>query len=185
MGKKTIGVLVGSLRRDSFNKKVALYLAGLLGNEFDVNFIDISSLTMYNQDIDNLKDTPPEWLKLRQDVKASDAVLFVTPEYNRSMPAVLKNALDIASRPYNASAWDGKPGAVVSVSPGKVGGFGASQHLRQTASCLNILMMQQPEAYIGSIVKAVDANGVSDNGVQDFLKEFADDFTAWVNRLTV
>ena len=106
-------------------------------------------------------------------------------KYNRSMPAVLKNALDVASRPYTANAWDGKPGGVVSVSLGKIGGFGASQHLRQSASCLNILMMQQPEAYIGGIAGSVDADGVTDKGVRDYLRRYADAFTAWVNRLTV
>ncbi|MDR0286331.1 MAG: NAD(P)H-dependent oxidoreductase, partial [Clostridiales bacterium] len=141
MDKKTIGILVGSLRRDSFNKKVAEYLSGLLKEQFNVCFPDISSLVMYNQDLDNEKDTPREWLQFRKEVKSLDAVLFVTPEYNRSMPPVLKNALDIASRPYTANSWSGKPGAVVSVSPGKIGGFGASQHLRQSASCLNIYMM--------------------------------------------
>ncbi|MCL2772092.1 MAG: NAD(P)H-dependent oxidoreductase [Oscillospiraceae bacterium] len=185
MIRKTIGVLVGSMRRDSFSKKVAQYLSDLLEIQFDVKFLDISSLAMYNQDLDNNSNIPPEWQQLRQEVKAVDAVLFVTPEYNRSMPAVLKNALDIASRPYGANAWNGKPGAVVSVSPGNIGAFGANHHLRQTAACLNINMMQQPEAYIGGIVNAVNADGVSDKRAQDFLRQFADAFAEWVNKLTV
>ena len=182
MGNKSVGILVGSLRRDSFSKKVAQYLSGLMEGQFDVKLLNISNLAMYNQDLDNEKDMPDEWRQLRQEVKALDAVLFVTPEYNRSMPAVLKNALDVASRPYGASAWSGKPGAVVSVSPGNIGGFGANHHLRQTAGCLNIYLMPQPEAYIGGIAGAVDGNGVSGKSVQDFLKQFAGAFTAWVNR---
>ena len=184
MGKKTIGVLVGSVRRDSFNKKVAQRLAAELEERFEVKFIDIGSLAMYNQDLDNPQDTPPEWLSFRQEVKASDAVLFVTPEYNRSMPPVLKNALDIGSRPYGENAWDGKPGAVVSASPGRIGGFGSSNHLRQTATWLNIYMMQQPEAYIGGVANMVDADGVSDPWLQGFLKKFADAFAAWIDKLT-
>jgi len=180
--KKSIGILVGSLRRDSFSKKVAQYLAGLLEEEFDVSFLDISSLTMYNQDVDNENDTPQEWLRFRDEVKAKDAVLFVTPEYNRSMPAVLKNAIDIASRPYTSNVWSGKPGAVVSVSPGAIGGFGASSHLRQSATCVNIYMMQQPEAYIGNVSSVVDTDGVSDKQTQDFLRKFADTFADWVHK---
>ncbi|MCL2790000.1 MAG: NAD(P)H-dependent oxidoreductase [Desulfobulbus sp.] len=184
MSKKTIGILVGSLRRDSFNRKVAQYLSGLLEEQFDVKFLDIANLAMYNQDLDNESDAPQEWRQFRHEVKALDAVLFATPEYNRSMPAALKNALDVASRPYTDNAWSGKPGAVVSVSPGKTGAFGANHHLRQTATCLNIYLMQQPEAYIGGIASAVDANGVSDKGVQDFLTRFAAAFAVWVNRFT-
>ena len=184
MGKKTVGILVGSLRRDSANKKVAQYLSGLLEERFDVKFLDIANLVLYNQDLDNDSDVPHEWLEFRREVKALDAVLFVTPEYNRSMPAALKNALDIASRPHAENAWSGKPGAVASVTPGKIGGFGANHHLRQTASCLNIYMMQQPEAYIGGIDSAVDADGVTDESVQGFLRKFADAFADWVGRFT-
>jgi len=136
---------------------------------------------MYNEDIDQ-DNGPEEWRLFREEVKALDAVLFVTPEYNRSVPAVLKNALDIASRPMAASSWTGKPGGIVSVSPGKIGGFGASNHLRQIATSLNIYMMQQPEAYIGGIADAVDANGVTDKGFQDFLRKYAMAFADWVNK---
>jgi len=184
MEKKKIGVLVGSLRRDSFNRKVANYLADLLEKQFDVKFLDISYLVLYNQDLDDDNETPQEWLRFRDEVRGSDAVLFVTPEYNRSMPAALKNAIDIASRPYAANAWSGKPGAVISASPGSIGGFGASSHLRQCASCLNIYMMQQPEAYIGGIAGAVDENGVTDQRVQDSLRKFADAFSSWINKFT-
>jgi len=184
MSKKTIGILVGSLRRDSFSKKVANYLSGLLEKQFEVKFVDISDLAIYNEDLDGGDSAPAEWKRLRQEIKALDAVLFVTPEYNRSIPAVLKNALDIASRPSGMGVWGGKPGAVVGVSPGKIGAVGAVNHLRQTAMCVNIWMMSQPEAYVGGISTAVDDNSVSDKGVQEFLNLFAGAFSDWVNKLT-
>jgi len=182
MKKKTIGIIVGSLRRDSFSRKVAQYLADLLAEEYEVVFVNIDSLAMYNQDLDNDDEAPKEWVDLRQEVKALDAVLFVTPEYNRSVPAVLKNALDIASRPKTDNAWKGKPGAIVSVSPGSIGGFGANHHLRQITACLNIFMMPQPEAYIGGVDAAVDGTGVSDESVRGFLQRFSATFAKWVER---
>ena len=184
MAKKTIGIVVGSLRKDSFSKVVARCLAGQLEGKFDVKIVNISDLALYDADLDNDRDIPLAWQRLRQEVKALDAVLFVTPEYNRSIPAVLKNALDVASRPYGANAWSGKPGAVVSVSPGRIGAFGASHHLRQIASVLNILMMQLPEMYIGDVVEAVNADGVSDENVLRVLEQFSIAFADWINRLT-
>ena len=181
MKRKKIGILVGSLRRDSYSKKVAQYLAGLLDAQFDVVYPDTSGLALYNEDLEN-EGIPNEWQVFRNEIKALDAVLFVTPEYNRSIPAVLKNALDVASRPSGESVWGGKPGAIASVSPGKIGGFGANNHLRQVTTCLNIYMMQKPEAYIGGISGAVDDNGVSDKGMQDYLRGFAVEFAEWVNR---
>ncbi len=182
--KKTVGILAGSLRADAFSKKVAHYLASVLNEKFDVAFLNIASLPLYNEDLDHGDKVPAEWQDFRLSVKAVDAVCFVTPEYNRSMPAALKNALDVASRPYGANMWDGKPGAVISTSPGSIGGFGANHHLRQSATCVNINMMQQPEAYVGGIARAVDANGVSDKSVQDFLRTFVGAFTDWVEKLT-
>jgi len=132
--------------------------------------------------LDDGSDTPEQWLRLRAEVKASDAVLFVTPEYNRSMPAALKNALDVASRPYAENSWSGKPGGVISVSPGKTGAFGANHHLRQTAACLNIYMMQQPEAYIGDIMSSIGADGTFGGGLQNILKKFADAFAEWIGK---
>jgi len=183
MSKKTIGIFVGSLRRDSFCKKVAQYLSGLLEEKYTVKFVNIANLAIYNQDLDDDNNVPQEWQQFRAEVKALDAVLFVTPEYNRSLSAVLKNALDVASRPYGKNVWSGKPGAVVSVSPGNIGGFGANHHLRQIAGCLNICMMQQPDAYIGGIIRSVDANGVTDKSLQDFLAQFAGAFAGWINKL--
>ena len=182
MDKRVIGIFVGSLRADSYSKKVAHYLADQLAEQFEARLLNISTLALYNEDLDNIDDIPQEWCLFREEVNALDAVLFVTPEYNRSLPAVLKNALDVASRPRSNNNWSGKPGAIVSVSPGNIGAFGANHHLRQIATCLNIFIMQQPEAYVGDISGAVDASGVSDERVQGFLRKFAGEFTKWVNK---
>ena len=134
----------------------------------------------YNQD-DDEGQPPPAWMKFRERVKATDAVLFVTPEYNRSVPAVLKNALDIGSRPHGQSVWDGKPGAVVSVSPGAIGGFGANHHLRQSLVFLNVPTLQQPEAYIGNVHTLLDTAGnLANADTQAFLVKFLQAFSGWV-----
>jgi chromate reductase, NAD(P)H dehydrogenase (quinone) len=120
-------------------------------------------------------------LDFRARVKAADAILFVTPEHNRSVPAALKNAVDIGSRPYGASAWNDKPAAVISASPSAVGGFGANHHLRQSLVWLNVPAMPQPEAYVGGADKLFDQNGKLNNeGTRNFLKNFIDSFAAWV-----
>jgi len=182
--KPTIGLLVGSLRRDSYSKKVANYLADALADQFNVVRVDISDLPLYNEDLDHEGVLPPQWTRLRSDIGALDGVIFVTPEYNRSLPAVLKNAMDVASRPYGANQWSGKPGAVISVSPGNLGGFGANHHLRQVATVLNINMMQQPEAYVSGIATAVDADGVTDEKMQGFLTQIAQSYAGWFKQLT-
>jgi chromate reductase len=144
---RKVAVFVGSLRKGSFNRMAAKALAALAPVELQLEIVDIGQLPLYNQDYD---DAPPsQWVELRGKIKAADAVLFVTPEYNRSVPGVLKNALDVGSRPYGHSAWDRKPAAVVSVSPGAIGGFGANHHLRKSLVFLNVPTMPQPEAYIG------------------------------------
>jgi len=119
----------------------------------------------------------------RQQVKSADAVLFVTPEYNRSVPGVLKNALDVGSRPYGSSVWSGKPGAVVSVSPGAIGGFGANHHLRQSLVFLDVPTLQQPEAYIGGAAKLFDDEGrLINEGTQGFITKFMQAYAAWVEK---
>jgi chromate reductase len=174
-----VAVLVGSLRKDSFNRKIAHALAKLAPPSLKLSIVELGDLTMYNQDLDA---TPPaSWTAFRAAIKAADAVLFVTPEYNRSVPAVLKNAIDIGSRPYGQSVWSGKPGAVVTSSMGGIGGFGANHHLRQSLVFLNVPVMQQPEAYIGGAHELFDANGeVVKETTSDFLKAFAQAFAAWV-----
>lgn len=183
MEKKIIGVLVGSSRRDSFSKKIADAISALMPEGFEMKQIDISSLTLFNQDFDDDGKTPAEWMTFREEVKKLDGFLFVTPEYNRSVPPVLKNALDIASRPYGQNVWSGKPGAVISVSPGNIGGFGANHHLRQILTFLDVYTMQQPEAYIGNVTAMLDSEGkVSDERSNAFLQSLADAFGNWVNK---
>jgi chromate reductase len=181
---KSIGIFVGSLRKNSYSRKIAAETADMLPQGFDAKIIELGDLAMYNQDLDDNGNPPKAWTDFRSAVKLVDAVLFVTPEYNRSIPAVLKNALDIGSRPYGQNVWEGKPGAVISVSPGKTGGFGANHVLRQAVVFLNILMMQQPEAYVGSVSDALDENGhITDTRTREFLQVFAGAFGDWINRV--
>jgi len=176
----TIAVLVGSLRKASINRKVALALAELAPANLKLNIVEIGDLPLYNEDIDA---TPPAaYSTFRQQVSASDAVLFVTPEYNRSVPAPLKNAIDVGSRPYGQSAWSGKPGAVISVSPGAIGGFGANHHLRQSLVFLNVPCMQQPEAYLGGAGSAFDDNGKLSEATRPFLQSFINAYAQWVEQ---
>jgi chromate reductase len=136
-------------------------------------------LPIYNQDGD--ANPPVLWTQFRERIRTADAVLFVTPEHNRSVPAALKNAIDVGSRPYGKSAWSGKPGAVVSASPGSIGGFGANHHLRQSLVFLNIPAMPQPEAYLGGADKLFDANGkLADDGTRKFLETFMQAYASWI-----
>ena len=168
---KHIGILIGSLRKGSFSRQVANALIAMAPNDIPLQIIEIGDVSMYNQDLD---EAPPKaWLDLRNSIRNLDGVIFITPEYNRSVPAVLKNALDVASRPYGQSAWDGKKGAVMSISPGALGGFGANHHLRQSLVFLNVITMQQPEAYIGGVSTLFNEQG---NLVNDSTKEFFQKF---------
>lgn len=175
-----VAVLVGSLRRESFNRKVANILIKSAPASLKGEFVEIGALPLYNQDLD--EGQPPEaWTAFRQRMKTADAFLFVTAEYNRSVPAVLKNALDVGSRPYGQSVWDGKPAAVVSASPGAIGGFGANHHLRQSLVFLNVPTMQQPEVYLSGINKLLDASGnPADDNTSKFLTSVITAFAAWV-----
>ena len=175
----TIAVLVGSLRKESINRKVALALAQLAPANLKLNIVEIGELALYNEDLDGA--TPPAaYTTFRQQVAAADGVLFVTPEYNRSVPAALKNAIDVGSRPYGQSAWSGKPGAVISVSPGAIGGFGANHHLRQSMVFLNVPLMQQPEAYLGGAGSVFDEAGKLSEKTKPFLQAFIDAYGHWV-----
>jgi chromate reductase, NAD(P)H dehydrogenase (quinone) len=178
-------VLVGSLRRASFSGMLANALMSLAPSSMDPEVAEIGQLPFYNQDLEKMIDPPPApWTAFRERVKAADAVLFVTPEYNRSVPAVLKNALDVGSRPYGSSVWDRKPGAIVSGSPGAIGAFGANHHLRQSLVFLNVPTMQQPEAYVGNVHKLFDENGnLINDGTRKFLQEFMKAFASWVETI--
>ncbi len=176
---RTVGVFVGSLRKESLTRKTANAIASLAPKSLKFEIIETGQVSHYNPD---LEDAPPaDWVAFRQKVSAVDAVLFATPEYNRSVPGVLKNAIDVASRPYGKSGWERKPGAVVSVSPGAIAGFGANHHLRQMLVFLNVPAMQQPEAYIGGADKLFDPSGnLTSESTREFLKRFAEAFAAWI-----
>jgi len=184
MQSKKIGVLVGSLRKESFSLKTAKALMLLAPDGLIFEIIEIGGLPIYNQD---LEEAPPAaWTDFRERLKTCDGILFVTPEYNRSVPAVLKNAIDVGSRPYGKNIWDGKPGAVVSVSPGALGAFGANHHLRQSLVFMNVLTMAQPEAYIGGAAKLFDErSNLINESTREFLKKFMAAFTEWVARYSV
>lgn len=178
-----IGFIVGSLREKSYNMLVAKKFAELLPEGFEATFIQIDDLPFYNEDLDQEGKIPEAWSRLRQEVSALDGVFFFTPEYNRSVPAALKNALDVASRPYGHNGWGGKPALVVTVSPGGIGGFGANHHLRQALVFLDMPTLQQPEAYIGGIMNLVDDHGEIAPKTVDFFKLIVDKYVDFYNKL--
>jgi chromate reductase len=180
MASRKVAVIVGSLRKESFTRKVAKTIMLLAPPTLDMEIVEIGQLSLYNQDED---DNPPaNYLEFREKIKQFDGVLFCTPEYNRSLPAALKNAVDVGSRPYGHSAWSGKPCGVVSVSPGAMGGFGANHHLRQSLVFLNMPAMQQPEAYLSNIAKQFDGDTLNNESTKGFLQNYVDAFATWVER---
>lgn len=174
-----IAVIVGSLRKESLNLKMAKALTGLAPESLSLEIVDLAGLPMFNEDLE--ANPPSEWVAFKEKISAADGVLFLTPEYNRSIPGVLKNAIDVGSRPYGQSAWDGKPGAVMSLSPGNISGFGANHHLRQALTFLNVPAMAQPEAYIGGAADLFDDIGaLTNDSTKGFLKSFMQAFAKWV-----
>lgn len=183
MATRRVAVLVGSLRKESYTRKVVRAAMGLAPPSLAFEEVEIRDLPHYDQDLET-ESPPAAWAEFRRRIRAADALLFATPEYNRSVPGVLKNALDVGSRPYGQSAWQGKPAAVISVSPGALGAFGANHHLRQSLVFLDVPVMQQPEAYVGNAATLVDAQGkLASDGTRDFLRKFMEAFAAWVERL--
>ncbi len=182
-GTLRVGILVGSLRREAFTRKVAASLTEMLAPSLSMRPIELSALDMFNQDFDAMGQTPASWTRFRQEVAAVDGVVFVTPEYNRSLPALLKNALDIGSWPFGHNRWAGKPGAIVGVSPGRFGAIAAAQALRQPASFLGIDLMPQPEAYLSVSEGDFDARGVLvGESSRKALEQFARAFVQWMAR---
>jgi chromate reductase len=174
-----VAVLVGSLRRGSYNRRLALAIAALAPPTLSLEIVDIRDLALYDEDLE--ADAPPSWRALRERVRRAEAVLFVTPEYNRSVPGALKNALDVASRPTGHSAWKGKPCAVISLSPGAIGGFGANHHLRQSLVFLDMPVLQQPEAYLGNAARLFDADGgIREESTREFVRGFVEAFARFV-----
>jgi chromate reductase len=183
-GKKKVAVLVGSLRKASLTRKLALAIRELAPDSLELDVVEIGALPFYNEDLET-DDPPKAWKDFRAAIRAADAVLFVTPEYNRSMPATIKNAIDVGSRPYGHSVWGGKPGAVVSQSPGQICGFGANHHLRQTFVFVDVRPMQQPEAYIGQSNKLFDEQGrLANDDTKQFLRKFMESFARWIEQLS-
>jgi len=177
--QRTVAVLIGSLRKESFTRKVANAVIKVAPASLGFETIEIGQLPLYNQDLESA--TPAAWAEFRDKLRAADAVLFATPEYNRSVPGVLKNAIDVGSRPRESNAFHGKPGAVIRVSPGTLAAFGANHHLRQMLVFLDVPTMQQPEAYIGGAGKLFDAAGnLTNDSTREFLAKFAESFARWV-----
>jgi chromate reductase len=181
---KKIAVIVGSLRKESYNRKIAKQLILLAPSSLALEIVEIGQLPIYNEDGDTGK-VPAEWTAFREQMKKFDGVLFVTPEYNRSVPGVLKNAIDVGSRPYGSSIWNEKPAAVLSASLSAMGGFGANQHLRQSLVFLNMPCMQMPEAYIGNVANLLDnAGNLTNPATKEFLTKFMEAFAHWVDVIT-
>ena len=179
MSQFKIAVIVGSLRKDSFNRKLGLALAHLAPQDFTFEHVEIGDLPLYNQDHDG---QPPESVKrLKTDISSAQGLLFITPEYNRSFPGVLKNAIDHASRPYGQSAWSGKPAGVLGVSVGAIGTALAQQHLRNVLAYLDVPTLGQPEAFIQNKDDLFDDKGhIGNEGTQKFLQAWLDKYVAWV-----
>lgn len=175
----SVAVIVGSLRKEAFSLKLARALAKVAPPSLEFDIVTLGGLSFYNQDLE--ATAPADWVAFRDRIRKADAVLFVTPEYNRSVPGVLKNAIDVGSRPYGKSVFDGKPTGVVSNSPGAIGAFGANHHLRQSLVFLNMPVLQQPEAYIGGIGDAFDENGeLSKDSVREFISKYMAAFATWI-----
>ncbi|MFT3744229.1 MAG: NAD(P)H-dependent oxidoreductase [Pyrinomonadaceae bacterium] len=180
MTTKKIALIVGSLRQGSFSRKIANELIRIAPTGLELGIVEIGDLPHYNEDLESA-DPPKPWTDFRQSLGSSDGVIFITPEYNRTIPGALKNAIDVGSRPYGHSIWQGKPGAVVSSSPGATGGFGANHNVRQAVVFLGVPMMQN-EAYIGQVHTLFDDAGQFVESTAAFLGKFLADFEVWVNR---
>ena len=178
-----IAIIVGSLRAESINRKVARSICGLRNDNLDCSMIEIGDLPLYNQDLD--ANPPEQWLRFRKQIAETDGVLFCSPEYNRGIPGVLKNAIDGGSRPYGQSVFDKKPAAIVTASPGSIGGFGANHQIRQAAVFLNMPIMQQPEAYLGHV--SDDSFGedgcIKEGPLKDLITGLAHAFHDWVHMI--
>ncbi|MET3654019.1 NADPH-dependent FMN reductase [Dyella japonica] len=181
MSKIRVALLVGSLRKDSFNRQLARAVERLAPDDFSFDHVRIDNLPLYNQDFD--PDYPAECQRLKDEIKAADALLFVTAEYNRSIPGVLKNAIDIASRPWGTNSFAGKPAAVIGVSVGAQGTALAQQHLRNVLAYLDVSTLAQPEVFIQNKEGLFDADGrIGNEGTAKFLQDFVDRYVAWVRR---
>lgn len=178
---KKIALIVGSLRKESYNRKIAEEMIRLSEGKLEMKIVEIADLPLYTEDLDQ---NPPEaWTSFREQIKGADGLLIVSPEYNRTIPGALKNAVDVGSRPYGSSVWPGKPGAVVTSSVSSLGGLAANHHIRQAFVFVDVPLMQQPEAYIGNAAEIFKEDGktlVADT--EKFLSDFIDAFHQWVEK---
>ncbi len=182
MSTYRVAVLIGSLREASLNRKMAQNLIELAPDNLEFTIVEIGDLPLYNPDLDT-EEPPAAWTRFRDTLQDVQAFLFCTPEYNRSMPAPLKNALDVGSRPPGQSIWSGKPAAVVSVTPGALGGFASNHNLRQAMVTLNVPVMQRPEAYIGRASDLFDDDGrIQKDDTREYMKKFVQAFADWVDK---
>ena len=178
MKQYKIGIVVGSLRKDSFNRKFAKALTALGPSDFSFTFLEVGDLPLYNQDDDN--NPAAAVTRFKSEINGVDAIIFVTAEYNRSIPGVLKNAIDHASRPYGQSAWAGKPAGIIGVSIGAIGTALSQHDLRTVLAYLDMPTMGQPEAYIQAKDDLFDAAGDIGPGSQKFVQQWMDQYTQWV-----
>lgn len=179
-----VAIVLGSLRKESYSRKLGKAFIGLAPHNLSLDFIEIGDLPLYNEDLETAAP-PATWTDFRNKLKKVDAVIFITPEYNRSIPAVIKNAIDVGSRPYGQGIWNGKPAAVISISQGAIGGFGANQQLRQALVFNDMPTMQQPEAYLGHIQNLVTEEGKPANDdAAKFFSTILESFDKWVKKLS-
>ena len=185
MANYQIAIVVGSLREGSINRKIARSMCAMRGDGLECRMVEIGDLPLYNQDYDSLPEQPEAYVRFRGEIAKADGILFCTPEYNRGVPGVLKNAIDVGSRPYGHSVWNKKPAAIVTASPGAIGGFGANHQLRQSCVFLDMPVMQQPEAYLGHV--SDDAFGedglLKDGKLKALVEKLAHAFHDWVDMI--
>lgn len=179
MEKKKVGVLIGSLRKGSYSKSIAQWVVANAPADVAFEIIDLN-LPLYNQDFD--ENSPKGYEEFRSKIAGCDAYLFVTAEHNRSIPAVLKNAIDIASRPWGKNVWAGKPGGIISQSIGGIGGFGANHHLRQVLSFVDVYVMNQPECYVGNSSESINDKGEVSDHLAGFLKNYVKAYDEWLKK---
>lgn len=178
-----IAILVGSLRKESYNRKIAQSICAIRNDGLDCSFVEIGDLPLYDQDYDSAPQQPGQYVRFRDQVRGADGVLFVSPEYNRGIPGVLKNAIDVGSRPYGQNVFDKKPAAIITASIGSIGGFGANHQIRQSCVFLNMPVMTQPEAYLSNVGDdSFNADGsLKDGGLKDVVEKVAHSFHDWVD----
>jgi len=177
-----VAVLVGSLRRDSLNLKLARALAKLGKGRFNFNFAELGDLPIYNQDME--ADLPASVVRMKKEIAKADAVLFVTPEHNRSIPSVLKNAIDWGTRPWGQNSWAGKPGSIIGTSPGNVGTAAGQAHLRSVMTILDVILLGQPEVYFVSKPGLIDdKDDITDDATREFLQGYLTRFEAWIDQV--